>query len=173
MERGIASFSSGDADSHQQAVGGGEASASGAAAAAAKAGTTTAGAAPPEERTTNYLVALAGMKALTSHVQDVKKGKTWKERVKGWEEKAGLAEPSVKLALGFLDILGVSTSALRVVLASPRRSEVYARGARSEMQRREDVVRSRAHHIPSELRRCARGREGGRARGQDEAETMW
>lgn len=67
-----------------------------------------AAAGAPQEERTNYLVALAGMRALTSHVQDVKKGRTWKERVKGWEEKAGLTEPSVKLALGFLDILGVS-----------------------------------------------------------------
>lgn len=78
-----------------------------AAAAAAAAG---AGAGAPQEERTNYLVALAGMKALTSHVQDVKKGRTWKERVKGWEEKAGLTEPSVKLALGFLDILGVRSA---------------------------------------------------------------
>lgn len=72
----------------------------------AGAGAGAAGA--PQEERTNYLVALAGMRALTSHVQDVSKGRTWKERVKGWEEKAGLTEPSVKLALGFLDILGVS-----------------------------------------------------------------
>lgn len=61
-----------------------------------------------QEERTNYLVALAGMRALTAHIQDASKGKNWIERVKGWEEKAGLTEPSVKLALGFLDILGVS-----------------------------------------------------------------
>lgn len=80
-------------------------------AASATAAAAAAEVAPQEERT-NYLVALAGMRALTSHVQDVSKGRTWKERVKGWEEKAGLTEPSVKLALGFLDILGVRASAL-------------------------------------------------------------
>lgn len=57
---------------------------------------------------TNYLVALAGMKALESHVQDLSKGKKWKDRVMSWEERAGLGLPSVKLALGFLDVLGVS-----------------------------------------------------------------
>ncbi|CAM9315627.1 unnamed protein product, partial [Hapterophycus canaliculatus] len=69
------------------------------------------GAGAIEERT-NYLVALAGMRALTSHVQDLSKGRRWTERVKGWEEKAGLTEPSVKLALGFLDILGVSRASV-------------------------------------------------------------
>lgn len=83
-----------------------EASPAPASAAAAAAAAEAEAGAPQEERT-NYLVALAGMRALTSHVQDVSKGRTWKERVKGWEEKAGLTEPSVKLALGFLDILGV------------------------------------------------------------------
>lgn len=72
------------------------------------------GAGAIEERT-NYLVALAGMRALTSHVQDLSKGRRWTERVKGWEEKAGLTEPSVKLALGFLDILGVSLCVLYVM----------------------------------------------------------
>lgn len=76
--------------------------------AASRPAAASAAAAAPQEERTNYLVALAGMKALTSHVQDVTKGRTWKDRVKGWEEKAGLTEPSVKLALGFLDILGVS-----------------------------------------------------------------
>eukprot|EP00903_Cladosiphon_okamuranus_P008965 g8577.t1 len=87
----------------------------GAAAAAADAAAAAAAAAAegaPQEERTNYLVALAGMKALTSHVQDISKGRTWKERVKGWEEKAGLTEPSVKLALGFLDILGVSRASV-------------------------------------------------------------
>lgn len=56
---------------------------------------------------TNYLVALAGMKALESHVQDPSRGRKWKDRVTSWEERAGLGLPSVKLALGFLDVLGV------------------------------------------------------------------
>lgn len=47
------------------------------------------------------------MKALESHVQDLSKGKKWKDRVTSWEERAGLGLPSVKLALGFLDVLGV------------------------------------------------------------------
>lgn len=58
---------------------------------------------------TNYLVALAGMRALESHVQDSSRGKRWKDRVTSWEERAGLGLPSVKLALGFLDVLGVSS----------------------------------------------------------------
>lgn len=56
---------------------------------------------------TNYLVALAGMRALESHVQDSSRGRRWKDRVTSWEERAGLGLPSVKLALGFLDLLGV------------------------------------------------------------------
>lgn len=56
----------------------------------------------------NYLVALAGMKALESHVQDPSRGRKWKDRVASWEERAGLQNSSVKLALGFLDVLGVS-----------------------------------------------------------------
>lgn len=56
---------------------------------------------------TNYLVALAGMRALESHVQDSSRGRRWKDRVTSWEERAGLGLPSVKLALGFLDVLGV------------------------------------------------------------------
>lgn len=66
----------------------------------------------------NYLVALAGMKALESHVQDPSKGKKWRDRVTSWEERAGLGLPSVKLALGFLDVLGVSVQA-----AAPERKK--------------------------------------------------
>lgn len=55
----------------------------------------------------NYLVALAGMRALESHVQDPSRGKKWRDRVASWEERAGLGLPSVKLALGFLDVLRV------------------------------------------------------------------
>lgn len=56
----------------------------------------------------NYLIALAGVKALGSHIQDSSKGRKWKDRVASWEERASLGLPSVKLALGFLDVLGVS-----------------------------------------------------------------
>lgn len=105
MKRGVVS-SEQQASSAKQ-----HASAPGATAVGAPPATATpaAGAAGgAQEERTNYLVALAGMRALTAHIQDASKGKNWIERVKGWEEKAGLTEPSVKLALGFLDILGVS-----------------------------------------------------------------
>ncbi|CAM9735221.1 unnamed protein product, partial [Ectocarpus fasciculatus] len=53
-----------------------------------------------------------GTRALTSHVQDLSKGKRWIDRLRNWEENAGLAEPSAKLALGFLDILGVNRASV-------------------------------------------------------------
>lgn len=68
---------------------------------------------PPRDDGTHYLVALAGVKALHSHIKDLSRARKWKDRVASWEERAGLGVPSVKLALGFLDVLGV-----RVIVAS-------------------------------------------------------
>ncbi|CAN0405426.1 unnamed protein product, partial [Ectocarpus sp. 12 AP-2014] len=71
-----------------------------------------AAAAAAQGERTNYLVGMAGHRTLTSYVQDLSKGRRWSDRVRGWGEEAGLAEPSVKLALGFLDILGVSRASV-------------------------------------------------------------
>lgn len=116
MKRGVGVASSSEQQQasstrQQHASAGAAAGAAGTAGAAPAPASTGAGAGAAggaQEERTNYLVALAGMRALTAHIQDASKGKNWIERVKGWEEKAGLTEPSVKLALGFLDILGVS-----------------------------------------------------------------
>lgn len=78
-------------------------------AAAAEGRNGEAAAAAAQGERTNYLVGMAGHRTLTSYVQDLSKGRRWSDRVRGWGEEAGLAEPSVKLALGFLDILGVSS----------------------------------------------------------------
>ena len=56
----------------------------------------------------NFLVAFAGIRALGAHIQDASRGKRLKERVMSWEDRAGLGLPRAKLALGFLDVLGVS-----------------------------------------------------------------
>lgn len=88
---------------------------SGAAAGDAAAAEGANGEAAAQEERTNFLLGMAGTRALTSHVQDLSKGRRWIDRVRGWGEEAGLAEPSVKLALGFLDILGVSSDASAAV----------------------------------------------------------
>lgn len=75
---------------------------------------------------TPYLVALAGVRALESHVQDSSRGRKWKDRVSSWEERAGLGVPATKLALGFLDVLGVRASAL---LAIPKSYDITNVGA--------------------------------------------
>ncbi|CAB1114460.1 unnamed protein product [Ectocarpus sp. CCAP 1310/34] len=75
-------------------------------------GEAAAAAAAAQGERTNYLVGMAGHRTLTSYIQDLSKGRRWTDRVRGWGEEAGLAEPSVKLALGFLDILGVSRASV-------------------------------------------------------------
>lgn len=57
---------------------------------------------------TNYLIAKAGATALGTHILDAKRGKKWKDRIVSWQERAGLDIPSVNVAVGFLDIMGVS-----------------------------------------------------------------
>lgn len=56
----------------------------------------------------NYLVGKAGATALGTHILDLKRGKKWKDRIMSWQERAGLDIPSVNVAVGFLDVMGVS-----------------------------------------------------------------
>ncbi|CAM9716293.1 unnamed protein product [Choristocarpus tenellus] len=55
-----------------------------------------------------YLIAAAGIKAMTEHMQDIERGRNLKQRIASWADRAGLDLPSVEPALGFLDVLGVS-----------------------------------------------------------------